>query len=535
MLSVKSRLASAYARITLTRTTTAFFLFAFLHCFAQGIIQSFLFSLDAEYNALLSSVTAVAEIPRRNLTYFEGTSGDLRLYMCDNIPSVVSGLLNRDPCETIFASGVDSNGPLVAKHRQLITEDRFSKGLTISPIRDPITRNTTGVTLASGTNSLILSKQCTQTLFYPQQITRSSMREDLTFVFLQFWLFSISLVAVLNDSVPHTLAVLATRALVTAWSAFAVWRTPYIQEKLTEMIFEDGTPCAVDLWPEYWRVRAGYEIPDLILNLTALVIASYLSATLLRDYSAQSFQCVGAPQHITRINKFFMAVLAVLQLEAFVLIAAMGLWIDVLINTSIAQISSHTPAYKGCFIITTVVSHYHESCSSHGSRWDALQGWYAIRREMRVLMGVFLGISGLFLTLWSIMFYSIVYRWTFIEWPYLACFTVASLMLILASIVLGVVCRMNFGKGLKQYLHAEAALASSNFAPEVFAHDEEKGKMYDGLDVDEKVPATFEAPRTPPPPPAATWGRPVQYPQPIHVAFTQQLGSGHQVPYNVRC
>jgi hypothetical protein len=50
-----------------------------------------------------------------------------------------------------------------------------------------------------------------------------------------------------------------------------------------------------------------------------------------------------------------MAVLACLQLEAFVLTAAMGLWVDVLFNTAIAGISEHTPLYKALFIFTTLV------------------------------------------------------------------------------------------------------------------------------------------------------------------------------------
>ncbi|KAG5638405.1 hypothetical protein H0H81_000182 [Sphagnurus paluster] len=174
-----------------------------------------------------------------------------------------------------------------------------------------------------------------------------------------------------------------------------------------------------------------------------------------------------------------MAVLACLQLEAFVLVAAMGLWIDTLINTAISKISSHTPEYKALFIATSILL----------LPWITM-GWYAIRREMRILMGFFLGTAIVLLSGWCIMFYSMVYRWTFVEWPFLACFTVASLILIIASTILGVICRLNFGKGLAQYLSAEAALASSNFAPEVFSHDEEKGKS----DQDLKDPATFDQP-----------------------------------------
>lgn len=100
------------------------------------------------------------------------------------------------------------------------------------------------------------------------------------------------------------------------------------------------------------------------------------------------------------------------------------------------------------------------------------QGWYSIRLEMKRMMIFFIGIGFVITTGWSIMFYSIVYRWSvlliasnvnfflnsvmlinrsFVQWPYLGCYTVASFILLIASMALGVVCRMNFGKGFAQY------------------------------------------------------------------------------------
>jgi hypothetical protein len=40
-----------------------------------------------------------------------------------------------------------------------------------------------------------------------------------------------------------------------------------------------------------------------------------------------------------------------------------------------------------------------------------MQGWYAIRREMRRMMLVFLGIGFLIITGWAVMFYSLVFPW----------------------------------------------------------------------------------------------------------------------------
>jgi len=160
-----------------------------------------------------------------------------------------------------------------------------------------------------------------------------------------------------------------------------------------------------------------------------------------------------------RIHKFLMALLASLQLEIFVLIAGMGLWINILTDTAISLISAHTPIYKALYISTVILL----------LPWIAM-GWYAIRHELRRTMILFLAIGFVITAGWAILFYSLVFRWSFMQWPYLGCFTVASFVLLIASIILGVVCRVHFGKGLKQYLHAEETLASINFAPDEFAH-----------------------------------------------------------------
>ncbi|TFK37643.1 hypothetical protein BDQ12DRAFT_150777 [Crucibulum laeve] len=452
------KLKSAYSRITLNRLTAAFFLFSFIHCFSQGIIQSLLFTVDAEYNALVYTIVKPVHtgIPAANITFLDGPPGRLqldrlRLMMCNDIPH---GQVTY-PCIEVF------NSKAVLSSQNTTVLKNWQNGIDVASNReDPFNiARITGVTLTThGSPPITLSLQCTQTLVHPEQIFQNFRREDVTLILIQFWLLAISTLAIVNDSVPHTLAVLITRGLITGWSIYAVWRTQYYKDIFQEIISKPGTPCSLELFSPYFQTRTAYEIADLVLSCTALVTACCLSWTLLR-----SFKCVGAPEKINRINKFFMALLACLQLEAFVLVAAMGLWIDVLIKTAIAKISAHSTIYLGLFIITTILL----------LPWITM-GWYAIQREMKKTMAAFLLVAFLITLGWLIMFYSIVYRWTFVQWPFLGCFTVASLILLVASIALGVICRLNFGKGLAEYLRAEAALASSNFAPEIFSHDEEK-------------------------------------------------------------
>lgn len=50
-----------------------------------------------------------------------------------------------------------------------------------------------------------------------------------------------------------------------------------------------------------------------------------------------------------------MALLVCLQLGVFLLVAAMCLWVDELVNTAISVISAHTVVYEGLFITTILV------------------------------------------------------------------------------------------------------------------------------------------------------------------------------------
>lgn len=49
------------------------------------------------------------------------------------------------------------------------------------------------------------------------------------------------------------------------------------------------------------------------------------------------------------------------------------------------------------------------------------------------------------------MFFSTTFRWTFVTWRFFSVMASASVLLTIISLVLGVVCRFNFGKGLLRY------------------------------------------------------------------------------------
>ncbi|KAJ8074949.1 hypothetical protein PM082_019276 [Marasmius tenuissimus] len=453
----KRRLRALTARVTRNRLTFVFFLFGFFHCFAQGIVQSFQFTLDQQYASFFNLIVTKAGVNSRAHADLRDRGDRFQLRICYDIPHS----LPTANCSVVFdmnkdlnmTSGAESNSPL---RGMLVERMIWKRNVTFNPTES-------GVILQMQEEKVNLSNQCINTLLLPLQRIQNARREDVTFVILQFWLFGISMVAMTRDSVPHILAGLGTRIILTAWSAYALWRSPKYHNDFRKLIETSGTPCSVEIFPEYFRLRTQYEIIDSILNFTALLIAAYLSSALLKRYNVESFNYIGAPPKIVRIHRYFMAVKVCLQLEAFVLLAWIGLWTDQVFNNFIKDITLTQDLFKGSAIAWTILL----------APW-IVTGWYGIRNEHRLATLIFIVFAFVHLACSSVMFYSEVYRWTFVNWPNFGCYVTASLVLLTASFILGILCRMNFGQGLSPYIHAEEALASSDFAPEVFEHDVEK-------------------------------------------------------------
>jgi len=66
-------------------------------------------------------------------------------------------------------------------------------------------------------------------------------------------------------------------------------------------------------------------------------------------------------------------------------------------------------------------------------------------------MIVFLVLSVLYLIGWGVMFDSPTFRWTFVEWGFFGAMASVSALLVLIGLIVGIVCRLNFGKGLVHY------------------------------------------------------------------------------------
>jgi len=82
---------------------------------------------------------------------------------------------------------------------------------------------------------------------------------------------------------------------------------------------------------------------------------------------------------------------------------------------------------------------------------ESLQGWFSVRGERRILTGLFLFLGLVLLGAWTTMFYSRIYRFTYVDWPFFTITTTTAFASILSSGGFGLACLLNYGKGLAQW------------------------------------------------------------------------------------
>ncbi|THH29726.1 hypothetical protein EUX98_g4461 [Antrodiella citrinella] len=348
----------------------------------------------------------------------------------------------------------------------------------------------------NGDKEVTLDEKCLMALNWPNSQVDNTKREDIVFICFQIWVLGMSVVALLNESIPHICASLLTHIVATAWGGFQVYNTKLFRADFVRLTTNGA--CGVNLLPTYWQERANAEIPSLGLNCVALLVSVFLSWRLIKLFGWQTFKRVGASLAINRIYNAVLVLSIVIQLSGFFIVVSGGLWIDQVFNGDIGRLTTRASFFKAIMVVVLVLL----------IPW-LTTGWIAVRRELKVPMLVFLLFSLLYLVGWSAMFVSNTFRWTFLQWRFFSLMTSASVFLTTVTFIVGVICRVNFGKGLRRHLEAQELLVDD-------VPDYEKGNF-------EKV--DFPSSTAPIPTFSATFGKGPEVPPPSQMFFAPRFAA----------
>jgi hypothetical protein len=465
-----------WSRISFSRLTLLYFFFSVSHFVIQISFQIRAYTINADAHQILSKIVHDAGTVNKSVPFLRGS----HLHLCSWIPAN----LNTDvaSCPIIWDGDVESdltmnNGVGSAAAVPTPSAPRFSVTIvpTSTATSDPIDREygqydrreiiqrdidvisapagkSAVVTGLSDQGAIELNQQCLWALNWPRVVLQNTQREDIVFIAFQFWVLAMSVVALLNESIPHVIASLLTHVVATAWGAFQITHTAEFRADFKRVI-TNGACKETILRSDYWEARRLAEIPSLTFNGVALFISCFLTWKLIRLFGWQTFKRVGASLTINRVYKLVLSLSITIQLSLFFMVVTVSLWIDQLMNSGIGDFATFLTLYKTTSFGTLVLL----------VPW-LMTGWFAVRRELQVQMFIFLFLSLLYLAGWGVMFFSTTFRWTFITWFFFAVMASASVVLTCMAIILGVVCRLNFGKGLARYLNPDHHLPDDDKA-----------------------------------------------------------------------
>ncbi|KAJ2915349.1 hypothetical protein MD484_g5063, partial [Candolleomyces efflorescens] len=480
----RTRMKLVYDRITLTRYTTLYFFFTLVTCLVLSALQGVLLYDNTQAVNILTDVVDEAQVPAHIAMVMQDHLQDNKVVEVEEVTndSLIGGSgaqggfsLNRrrfrrrrrttrvhrqvveEEEEEDSASSdegevsSDDEGGVSSSDEEGAESDDDDEDTSTGTVA---TATVIATTVPSGTSQAAATSTSTPPRIpLPVETINTSgqkenlhdaQREDVATLFFQLWLFTIGLVAILNESLPHLGAAFFGHVLGGAWATSRITSTKNLVAFYSGVIV-DGPCRGYDPLGPWWNVRLEHTV-----------------------YAGATFSRVGASPIIHRMYKLVLCFSVGLQLATFFTLVSATLWIAKIVHGSYAMFAEHRTLYLVAFVIVLVIE----------IPWLFL-GWICVRKECKIRFGVFLFLSAVLVAISSVMFSSNLYRCIFMAWSFFATVTVTAFVMLVLTAALGVLCYFNYGKGLAHYLKVTEALEGSDFTPVYFPRgsDDEKGVL----------------------------------------------------------
>lgn len=445
--SFRAAMVKRYTRVTTSYTTLCFFLLALATCITQSTLGGLTLSRGMKNRLLVTSIIDVAGVQRG----FASAHDDM-LEICYGIPGV-----RGTACEVVYSGSMVADQAVPDNATTTVS----SRDVSITPyvngtgaVQGVIVSN-----LTASSSPTPLSIECVKSLTWLETFLRNSKSEDVIYIIFQCWLFSISLAALIIESIPHSTVVLASHAANTAWTLLRLF-TDRGAEKIYRTMVVDGACHGVDVLGDWSDDNIRYAI--IGINCATFLCMTFLVYKLIKAYGRAVFSHVGSSPIVSRVLRLMHWFTVFLQFASFYTIASAAAWFDKR-KTDIIAPYSHSTLQDVAFISTAVLL---LPCFSTGI--------HCIRLEHRVLFLFFAIFSLVMLSISCLMFSSALYRYELTVWRFFGALSVVADFLLLVTCVLAVVCRVHFGLGLKQFLGVQVELQKSGFAQDRFALDPDR-------------------------------------------------------------
>nr|XP_018261025.1 uncharacterized protein I303_06742 [Kwoniella dejecticola CBS 10117]OBR83183.1 hypothetical protein I303_06742 [Kwoniella dejecticola CBS 10117] len=290
-----------------------------------------------------------------------------------------------------------------------------------------------------------VSQQCAIHYGWAINSLDNLVREETVLATFFMWIMGLAIVGLLNESMPHLLALLVSLLISSIWTANGL-RLSF--KFLGNFQSTANTYCeGINVLPMYLDKRIGFQSTVLGLSLLTMIASAWL-CWKIRDHfgwqPGKTFQRIGASTKINRIYKLVLALSILLQVDAFVLVTFFALFLDQISNGPASYFMHNCKAFKAIYSLLIIALF----------PWLYL-GWTSIRKEQRKRFNVFIGLSACIVGGWALSFANKVFRIVFTTWAFFTAMGSLAAGLTIITVILALIRRWTFGKGLADFLYLE--------------------------------------------------------------------------------
>ncbi|KAI6032503.1 hypothetical protein EDC04DRAFT_2230244 [Pisolithus marmoratus] len=334
--SFRSALRKQHTRVFARPIALCFLFLALATCATQSTLLGLTLNVSMQGRRLVSDIIDAAGVQRG----FTVVHGDV-IEICHGIPS-----LRGTSCDVVY------NGTASDSQATTDTAGLASRDVSATPLVDGAgTIQGVAVTnLGSSSSPTTLSLQCVESLTWLETFLRDAKSEEVVQIIFQCWLFSNSLIALVIESTPHLVVVLASHGANTAWSIFR-----HFTERAAEQTYNgivSGACDGVDVlggWPsDVFR----YAILGIQSGVFLCMI--FLVYQLVKVYGKEMFSSVGSSLAVTRVLKLLHWLTVFLQFASFHIVASAAAWFDKR-KTGIVSPYSHSTLQDVTFIVVSAI------------------------------------------------------------------------------------------------------------------------------------------------------------------------------------
>ncbi|KAG9311052.1 hypothetical protein JVU11DRAFT_8952 [Chiua virens] len=421
MTSYATVLKTWCTRVTRSRMTIAFFLFVLWNFSAQMTLHTLVLLGSTEERHQVSSAIDALDIQRGFIVVGPGL-----LEICSGIPTAETTM-----CFALY------NGSAISTPME---------GLSI---------------------------ECAEGLTWLENYLGDSKTQEVAYLVLETWLFVMSLIALLDESIPHlhvisSIVVLVAQVVNTSWISYRI--VDNISSKhIYDEIVVDGTCGGYDILRGSWQYDVLYVVGHILMllrysrphiivdpykilgcSIAALLSMLIFTFKLTKLYSKACLCSVGAPPQIVQSLKWRLWMRVFLQFATLFVLVSAALWYDKRKYDLIPPYSQNG-LFDAAFYFVAIV-----------------RGTHSISTEKHALFLVHALMSIALLLISGLWFASALYRYEYCTWHFFTGITTVADLFLLITFVLSIICRLNFGKGLAHFLVVEKALRAAGFAQDTF-------------------------------------------------------------------